>query len=106
MRIDPPSRGSYSCTSAVMPSGTCHVATASGSTSARNTCARGARTCCSTRVVGTSGLLDQLDAVVVGVAHESEQRATLAHRVRRLLGVDAQLGQLLERGVDVGRGDG
>src|SRR5215218_7109442 len=41
--------------------------------------------------------LDQLDPVVVGIAHEAQQRAALADAVGRLLGLDALLGERGER---------
>ena len=40
-----------------------------------------------------SGTFDELDPVAVRVAHEAQPRAVLAHRVRRLLGLDALLAQ-------------
>ena len=49
--------------------------------------------------------LDELDAVTVGIAHEADARAVLAHRVGRLLGVDSLLGEPAERRVEVRRGD-
>src|SRR5215218_930077 len=52
-----------------------------------------------------SALLDQLDAVAVGVAHEADPVTALAHPVRRLLGGDALSGQLAERAVEVVDGE-
>ena len=49
--------------------------------------------------------LDQLDAVAVGVAHEAQARAALAHGVGRLLGLDALPGQAGQRRVEVVDGD-
>src|SRR5918994_2040036 len=48
-----------------------------------------------------SALLDQLDAVAVGVADEADPAAALAHAVRRLLRVDALAGELAQRRVEV-----
>src|SRR4051794_24028823 len=45
--------------------------------------------------------LDQLDPVVVRVAHEADAVAALAHGVRRPLGLDALLRELGERAVEV-----
>src|SRR5579864_469293 len=41
--------------------------------------------------------VDQFDAVVVGIAHEGDERAALAHAIRLALGLDALLLQLRER---------
>src|SRR5215210_4231705 len=49
--------------------------------------------------------LDQLDAIAVGIAHEAESRAALAHGVRRFLGLDALLRELGQNLVQVGHGD-
>ena len=50
--------------------------------------------------------LDQLDPVPVGIAHEAQPRSALAHGVRRLLGLDALAGKLLESPVEVGNRHG
>src|ERR1044072_9215024 len=55
---------------------------------------------CSTGLV----LLDQFDPVTVRVADEREQRAALAHAVRRLLRRDALLAEPRERPPDVVHG--
>src|SRR3954468_9871725 len=49
--------------------------------------------------------LDDLDAVAVRVAHEADPRAPLADAVRRLLRLDALVLEVLERRVEVRRGD-
>src|ERR1700730_39175 len=46
-------------------------------------------------------LLNYLDAVAIGVAHEAQPRAALAYRVGRLLGRDALRREALERRVEV-----
>ncbi len=45
--------------------------------------------------------LDELDAVVVRVADEADPGAAFGHLVRRALGLDALLGELGERAVEV-----
>src|SRR3954451_14152839 len=49
--------------------------------------------------------LDDLDAVAVRVAHEADPRAPLADAVGRLLRLDALVLEVLERRVEVRRGD-
>ena len=56
------------------------------------------------RIIGS--LLDQLDPVLVRVAHEADPRAALAHLVGRALGLDPDARELLERGVQVVDGQG
>jgi hypothetical protein len=51
------------------------------------------------------GPLDDLDPVAVGIAHEAQARAALAHAVGRLLRLDPLLGEAGERRVEVLRGD-
>src|SRR5204863_9037147 len=50
-------------------------------------------------------LFDELDPVAVGVAHEAQPVAAVADGVRRLLGLDALLGQVLEGPIEIVRGD-
>ena len=50
-------------------------------------------------------LLDQLDAVAVGVLHEADPVAALPHLVGRLLRLDAVGRQALERAVEVVHAD-
>ena len=45
--------------------------------------------------------LDHLDSVAVRIAHEADPRAALAQAVRRLLGLDALLGEVRQRGVQI-----
>ena len=52
-----------------------------------------------------SALLDDLDPIAVGIPDEAQPRAALAHRVGRLLGLDALLGEPRERAVEVLGGD-
>src|SRR5262245_32411091 len=52
----------------------------------------------------TSGALDQLDAVLIRVADEAEPAAARADGVGRPLGLDALLGELGERLVEVADG--
>src|SRR5271155_3676728 len=49
--------------------------------------------------------LQYLDAIAVWISHEAQPRAAVAHGVRRLLRLDALLGQSLERRVEVAGGD-
>src|SRR5262249_47921133 len=50
-------------------------------------------------------LLDDLDPVAVGVAHEAKPRAALAHGIGRLLGLNPLRGQLGERAIEIVGGD-
>src|ERR1041385_1008424 len=50
--------------------------------------------------------LEYLNSIAVGVAHEAQPRAPLAHGVGRLLGLDPLLGKPGERAVEVLGGDG
>src|SRR5687767_6811060 len=56
-------------------------------------------------VTPVSALLDQLDAVAVGVAHEADPVAALPHAVGRLLRLDALARQLAQRAVEVVDGE-
>src|SRR3954470_3765875 len=53
------------------------------------------------RSLTASASLDELDAIAVGVADETDPRAALAQPVRRLLGLDAMAAQPLEGAVEV-----
>src|SRR5882672_11538155 len=53
-----------------------------------------------------SSLLDYLDSVTVGISHEADAAAALAHGVGRLLGHDALLSERRERVVEGVRRNG
>ena len=57
------------------------------------------------RELSATAAVDELDAVAVGIAHETEQRSALTHAIRLALGLDPLLLQLRERAVEVVHGE-